>query len=333
VSSSSFIHVLATRIGIGVYDEAWFDYRLRLFQSVTVPSIASQTSRDFSWLLVVDKNMPPVARSRFDAAIAKLDNAVVIPVEFKTDFRKAVVRWSRQKAESAGAAYVLSSRLDDDDALRTDAFERLQAETADFLRSSRHRYAVFSFNLGCMWLPSRRRGYTRYHDSHSLGLSVVEPAEVCRSVYAWPHREIKQQLAPRGTYIRGLAGDTLWWLYAAHNLSDSETGSGIRLEKIMNHRYGYPVDESILGYFGLDPAAVAALAVTDEPESNEPTKFLSLRGIETEQEIKELRARIRRTSRMQVLKLYQARRRLGQLEQQRLIVGSGIVQDKGDKSS
>lgn len=329
MSSPTFVHVLATRVGIGVYDEAWFDYRLRLLDSITVPSMAAQTCQDFTWLLVIDQKMPPTARKRFDQTIARLGSAVAIPVEFKTDFRKAVVRWSREKASSAGASYVLSSRLDDDDALRTDAFERVQSEAAEFLRASRHRYAVFSLNLGCMWRPSHRRGYTRYHDSHSLGLSVMEPAEVCRSVYGWPHREIKQQLAPRGTYFRGLDGDALWWLYAAHNLADSETGDRARIEKIMNHKYGYRVDDAILHGFGLEPAAIDALAEIEEPDARRPTKFLSLRGMDAEREIKELRAQLDRIGRGQVLRRYLTRRRLSRLEGQRQAVGSAIVEDRG----
>ncbi|MGH8879865.1 MAG: glycosyltransferase, partial [Stackebrandtia sp.] len=38
-----------------MYDEAWFDYRLRLFESITVPSMLAQTDRDFWWLVVVDR--------------------------------------------------------------------------------------------------------------------------------------------------------------------------------------------------------------------------------------------------------------------------------------
>src|SRR5690606_34071114 len=155
-SSTTFIHVLATRLGIGVYDPAWFDYRLRLFETITVPSLAAQTSAEFTWMLEGDRRMPATARGRLERANAGLPRAVVLPVEFKTDFRPAVVRWCRQRADQVGARHVLTTRLDDDDALRIDALERLQSEAADFTRTSQHRYAVLSFNLGCMWLPTDR---------------------------------------------------------------------------------------------------------------------------------------------------------------------------------
>lgn len=323
-SSTTFIHVLATRLGIGVYDPAWFDYRLRLFETITVPSMAAQTSPEFTWLLVVDHRMPATARERFERAIAGLPQAVVLPVEFKTDFRPAVVRWCRQRADQVGARYVLTTRLDDDDALRIDALERLQSE-AEFTRTSPHRYAVLSFNLGCMWLPTDRYGYTRYHDSIAIGLSLMEPAEKCRSVHSKPHREIKQQYAPRGTYIRGLDGDDRWWLYTVHGLADSDHGDQARIERIRNHRYGYRLDDELLASFGLDPVAVDQLAELHEPVTTGTTKFLSLRSLEIEREIKDLRLRLRETPRSHLMRRHLVGRRIRELERARVSAGSGIV--------
>ncbi|GAA4908228.1 putative rhamnosyltransferase [Stackebrandtia albiflava] len=322
MAATEFLHVLSTRVGIGVYDEGWFDYRLRLFESVTVPSMAAQTSQDFTWLLVVDAKMPPRARSRFDAVVAPLANVRVREVEFKTDFRGAVVEWCQAEAARRGLSRVLTSRLDDDDALRVDAFERLQSEAADAIAAGHSDLAVFSLNLGCMWSPSHRRGYTRYHDSHSLGLSLLEPAEAVECVYSRPHREIKQRYAPRGAYIRGVDGGTRWWLYAAHAIADSDKGDGARRDKILKHRYGYHLDDDLLAGFGLDPAAVAALAEAGEPTPTAPTKFLSLRAMETERRIKALRTELAGASFLRRRLLTQ---RLARLESEREKAGSGIV--------
>lgn len=324
-SSTAFIHVLATRLGIGVYDPAWFDYRLRLFETITVPSVAAQTSPEFTWLLVVDRRMPPAARARVDRAVAGLPHAVVLPVEFKTDFRPTVVQWCQQRAEQVGAGYVLTSRLDDDDALRVDALERLQTEAAEFTRTGPHRYAVLSLNLGCMWVPAYRFGYTRYHDSIAIGLSLMEPVEECRSVYGKPHREIKQKYAPRGTYIRGMDGDTRWWLYAAHVLADSDQGDQARTERIRTHRYGYHLDDAMLATFGLDPAAVDRLAQISEPATTTATKFLSLRSLDLEREIKDLRLRLQDTPRSRLVRRHLVGRRIRELERARVDVGTGIV--------
>lgn len=322
--ASSFVHVLSTRIGIGVYDEAWFDYRLTLFSAITVPSMMAQSSQDFVWQLVVDKRMPPRARARFDEIMKPVENARIIEVEFKTDFRKVIVKSAKAYAAEKSAEYVLSSRLDDDDALHVKAFERLQTETERFFAESEHEYAALSLNVGCMWLPSHARGYTRYHDSHSLGLSLLEPADASRSVYGYPHRELKQRVTPRGAYVRGIDGNQLWWLYAAHTIADSDKGDGKRHGHILNHQHGYPVDEKLIEQFGLVPEQVAQLREVTEPTPRRATKFLSLRARDTEKEIKELRTKLRKgPGRLQRVHL---RRKLARLERVRVRAGSRIVE-------
>ncbi|HIW61329.1 MAG TPA: putative rhamnosyl transferase [Candidatus Stackebrandtia excrementipullorum] len=321
--ASGFVHVLSTRVGIGVYDEAWFDYRLKLFSAVTVPSIAAQTCQDFTWLLVVDKQMPPKARGVFDEVIKPLKNVVVLEVEFKADFRKTVARWSKEYAAVKRADFVLSSRLDDDDALHITAFERIHAETDGFFTREDLRFAVFSLNVGCMWLPSKGHGYTRYHDSLGIGLSLMEPAESVETVYAHPHRDIKQRLTPRGSYMCGVDGAELWWLYAAHTISDSDKGDGKRHQRIINHKYGYSLDRKTMQRFGLIPEQIAGLREVGEPIPRQATKFLSLRTLETEKQIRSIRSELTDASWLRRRLLTQ---RLSRLERERVQAGSNIVE-------
>lgn len=322
MTDTRFLHVLATRMGIGIYDQAWFDYRLALFTTITVPSMAAQTSQDFTWLIAVDRNMPTNARTTLDHAISNLTNTHIVEVEFKTDFRPTIAQWCTHQATTTGTRHVLTSRLDDDDALNTNAFERIHTETADFLRTSRQPYAVFSLNIGTMWLPAQRRGYTRYHDSHSLGLSLLEPAAKTTTVYSRPHREIKQRLAPQGAHIHGIDGDTRWWLYAAHTMADSDTGDGSRHKKIMEHKHGYHVDDAQLESFGLDPQAITTLQHIIEPQAATPIKRLTLRAMDIERQIKAERARQQSLS---PWKRRKAAKRIKDLERQRQSAGSDIV--------
>lgn len=329
IRSTSFAHILVTRVGIGIYDEAWFDYRLSLFEAITVPSMVSQSSQDFTWMLVVDEEMPAPARRRLDQVIAHVDNALVTPVEFKTDLVGTIVRTARERATEAGATYVVTSRLDDDDALRLDAFERLHSEVGDYLRVSSGRCAVFSFNLGCMWDPTKRFGFTRYHPSHSIGMSLVEPAEDCESVHAYRHLKIKNRAAARGAYIGSIEGGTRWWLYSTHYLADSEHGDRSRINKVLNHPHGYPVDDSLLTSFGLHHGQIQGLERTPEPETAQTTRSLWLRAEEIEGEIRQRRDELRNTATFKVLTRAALRRQLDDLERQRRRAGSGIIRRDG----
>jgi hypothetical protein len=321
--SKPFVHVLATRIGIGVYDEAWFDYRLALFESITIPSMRAQTCQDFTWQLVVDRQMPAGPRARLDRAIGGIPNVVVEPVEFKTNLKASVAACARRLAAERGVPLVMTSRLDDDDAMRVDAFERLHQEALAFTRVSSLDYAVFSFNLGCTWLPSRRLGYTRYHDSHSLALSFVEPAAHCRSIYSRPHRKIKLRVAPRGAYFACIDGDRPWWLYAVHNLADSDTGDERRADRILNHRYGYRLDNAMLAAFGLYAGTIDRLAELSDPRARKPTLRMWLGAMDLEREIRELRSRL---AEAQPGELAELTTRIEELEQRRRALGSGIVE-------
>ena len=85
--------------------------------------------------------------------------------------------------------------------------------------------------------PAERRGYNRYHDSHSIGLSVLESVEEgVRVIYDWPHQELKTRLVPTGGQARGIDSVEPSWLYSTHLLADSDTGDLQRLEKVRSHQ-------------------------------------------------------------------------------------------------
>ena len=318
---------MATRVGIGVYDENWFDHRLTLLETITVPSMAAQSDQGFTWLLVVDRNMPERAAARLAGIIAGLPNAVALPVEFKTDFGPTMAAWARDFATRQDAEYVLTSRIDDDDALVTDGVERLHAEAEQYLTLGRPGRAVFSFTVGAMWIPTERRAYSRYHDSLGIGLSVLEPlAGGVRGVYDWPHLEIKQRLVPPGGYARGIDTADPSWLYAAHPLSDSDDGDRKRLERVRGHRYGYRLDDAMLTRFGLDPVAVDTLARTEPPDVTTPVKRLATRATKLEAEITRLRGELRHAeARADTEAVSALAGRIAELDERRRAAGQDLV--------
>ncbi|CAM3448712.1 glycosyltransferase [Stackebrandtia soli] len=313
---------MATRLGIGVYDEAWFEHRLTLFEAITVPSMRAQTNQDFTWLLAIDEQMPSAPFERLHRIVADVPNAEFLRVEFKSGLKDAVATWAKERAVEAGAEHALTSRLDDDDALHVDCVARLREEAERFFITASTQYAAFAFTQGSMWIPMERRGYTRFHPSHSLGLSVLEPVTDCRGIYAWPHQDLLTRLAPRGAYLRAIDGDELWWLYTTHVLADSDTGDLKRLAKVRDHRYGYDVDDAMLARYGLDPAVIDGLADLPQPTVGKPVKRLAVRAIDTEREITQLRQRLASAASSEAAPL---RAKLAELEAARREAGSGLV--------
>jgi hypothetical protein len=56
-------HFVVTRIGLGIYNEPWYEYALDAFAAITFSSLSRQTSHKFDWLLTVDNDMPAAARA------------------------------------------------------------------------------------------------------------------------------------------------------------------------------------------------------------------------------------------------------------------------------
>jgi len=64
---AEFRHYILTRFNTGLYrrtegltvsPDEWMEHRLRLFTSLTLPSIRGQSCQDFTWLVLMDRRTP-----------------------------------------------------------------------------------------------------------------------------------------------------------------------------------------------------------------------------------------------------------------------------------
>lgn len=288
-----FLHVIATRHGIGVFDEHWFEYRQHLLEHLTLASIDAQTSERFTWLIVIDREMPSQARKRLDCMVEGRPHVKLLEVELKRDFKRAVRRWIQGECSSRGIDWVMSTRLDDDDAIHRDLVRQLHEEAEAFLRHGEHRPAVFAPMTGCNWVPMEMAGHRAFHSSPSMGLTLLTPVDKDRSVYDWNHMKLQEQLAPQGAYFKSLDSDTIWWLYAHTNLSDQQREGSQRRTKVYTHEYAFELDEKLLHQFGISIDSATFLRRTPEPEPVDSTHYLTKRGMDVENEIHALRGRLR----------------------------------------
>jgi hypothetical protein len=73
-------HFAITRLGIGIHNEDWFQSALGLFDAVTLPSLRTQSSTDFTALLIVGHDMPSAARARLDDIVGRQRNIHIVPI-------------------------------------------------------------------------------------------------------------------------------------------------------------------------------------------------------------------------------------------------------------
>lgn len=250
-----FIHVVATRLNIGAFSEAWLEYRQVLFEVLTLPSIDAQTERNFVWVLGIDRDTPQPFRDRLDELAKERPYIRLLEVELFNDFEPVLKQWCLDEAAAKGRSHILNTRIDSDDALHRDLFGEIQKRAREVLSGSRALPAAIMATTGYQWVPSTGQGFRAYHFSHSTGTSLLESVGAFEMVYTKNHRKIPDWATEQDGSVRAVDGDTRWWLYAATNTSLMllRIGKGLREDTIANPGV-HELDRDALLQFGVTEA-------------------------------------------------------------------------------
>jgi hypothetical protein len=136
VNDLKLTHFLVTRFSVrlpiwtkksvrdGLFEPARLERRLQLFESICVPSVRAQIRQDFRWIIIYDSALPSAYRRRLALAVADLPNAVLYE---HGDPSKWPEGWLDDYA-GPDDDYVLTTVLDDDDALHRDYVQVLRRE-------------------------------------------------------------------------------------------------------------------------------------------------------------------------------------------------------------
>lgn len=133
----SLCHTLITRFNLATPGRevayrtrpGWLEERFVLFERYCLPSIAAQSCQDFGWIVYFDEGTPAWARERIEAARAVRDFHPCYTGLFDG------TGWARTVRERIGAPQpgrmLLTSNLDNDDALSRDYVARVQQAARD----------------------------------------------------------------------------------------------------------------------------------------------------------------------------------------------------------
>src|SRR5690242_1987923 len=123
-----FVHVLLTRFNVSFLgrplpDRAWLAHRFELFEHFCFPSVVAQSCQDFKWLLFFDPHLDEDSRARIETyrrfknfEPVYIDEAVNAPILSRS-----------VESRLHGFDYLITSRLDNDDALATRYVETIQS--------------------------------------------------------------------------------------------------------------------------------------------------------------------------------------------------------------
>ena len=161
----------------------WMENRWRLFETFCLPSVRCQTDPRFRWLVRFDPATPEAHRERFRRLTTGMTN--VIPLWRAEPFSAVIGALLDPSTE-----LLLTTRLDNDDAIHRTAMARIRAAVGDAAPE------FLNFSEGCVLvLTGDRPKMLRYsHDSNPF-LSLVERVEItargrraCQSLAAGPLR-------------------------------------------------------------------------------------------------------------------------------------------------
>lgn len=213
-------------------DDQWLEHRFGLFENFCLPSVAAQTKRDFHWLLLVDAKTPQRWRSRLENDVLDLPQAHIIPTSACSEafFIGQIHRYIAANRPSC----IISTRLDNDDAISRDYLEEISRRADSVARDNRHY--VVNFRRG---IQLSKTGVFGVSFRLNAFLSLVSPFSNLKTVACQEHGrmdEIAKVIDYRGFFSR-----VPYWLQVIHDAN---------LANDLN-RKRKPLDESTLNRFAL----------------------------------------------------------------------------------
>jgi hypothetical protein len=212
---AEFAHVIVTRFNLpsaGVESlirakEGWLRDRVALFERYCLPSVLAQSSQFFNWIIYFDPETPGWLRERIEAHTEKRSYTPV----FRTSVSPADLAADIDKITGRYGTRLITSSLDNDDALAVDFVERLQAAA---LRPG--RMAVY---LSRGLIKSGRRVYLRVDPTNAFP-SVVEDWNSAVTCWADWHNLLGNHMP-----VLELHGDP-GWLQVIHGTNVSNRVRG-----------------------------------------------------------------------------------------------------------
>ncbi|PVX29553.1 glycosyltransferase [Sphingomonas pokkalii] len=181
------LHVILTRFNIASpgrevairNSPGWLDRRFGLFEQFCLPSIAGQTERNFHWLIYFDKDTPAEFKERIERD-RQIFNFTPLYVAM---FDKARIAEDVRALAAPGETLIVTTRLDNDDALSADFVARVQAAAPGATAQT-----VLNFTHGIAMRKGRL--YTASDHSNPFTSLVERDLAKVETIWAKSHHEL-----------------------------------------------------------------------------------------------------------------------------------------------
>ncbi len=153
-----------------------------------------QKSKNFTWIILVDPSLPGRYLKRLKMLVRDHPNISILRYSKSMDLNNA--DFIEKHFRKISSDYLITTRLDDDDALSSDFVERLQN---DFQKVKTKDLLFISYPKGLHWRPNKKLKHGEfsdtYYESIALGLSLATlKRKYPFTIYGWSHLKIVQLL-------------------------------------------------------------------------------------------------------------------------------------------
>jgi hypothetical protein len=204
-NQKQFSHFLLTRFNLSLWKqdklgnkvrtELWLKERFMLFEKYCLPSVAGQTCKDFLWFVLFDENTPQEYRQK----IAEYQNQCNQFVPFflnRNETQNYMAFFSVKIKEMAApnCKYIISTRLDNDDALNINYINSLQQEAGNTLLCNSFSEFCISFTWGCQYFEKWNFAeQIRFPNNHFISLvSSNSENALPRCIYEIGHLNVEK---------------------------------------------------------------------------------------------------------------------------------------------
>ena len=228
-------HYVLTRSAYGpAWDIESNARRLAVTRAVTVPSMAAQTDRDWTWLVAIDRNDPLKAdrKAAFRSSGVTVRFLEVTTSGNRDDIAFELYRADWNKLIGARSEAVSMTRIDDDDALAP----WMMARVRKFGTPERRTAIVYAMGVrvwkGCFTVVQ--------HKSNAMHTLITPPGDEMH-VYGYKHREVHKH-----AHVH-LDKKDIAWVWARHpdTISGWHTADPHAVSASL--RAMFPIDWSIFG--------------------------------------------------------------------------------------
>ena len=184
-------------------NENYLDSRFELFEKYTVPSVLNQTNQDFKWLILFSDKTPEKYKDKMQVISAGAGNCIPIYMNIAENMGDII----DDILHHAEAAYYLTTRLDNDDALALN----FVSETQKIFKEKGPEEGVIIFENGVQYEEKRNLSTFYHFKTNHFGTLVSRKEDRIKTILDFDHMHAAKMLS-----VRSINNAEPMWMEVIH---------------------------------------------------------------------------------------------------------------------